>query len=168
MKRFFFSLLFVLLSVAFVFGQTTTGRLSGTISGPDGVLPGATVSITYNQTGREFTATTDGAGSFNFPQLEVGTYSVKVTASGFKTYLANDLKVDVAREYTFTPTLEVGGVQETVTVTAGADIITSTTSQITNTVSPQQILSLPLVTRNPLNLTTLQPGTLHHLAAQPT
>ena len=56
------------------------------------------------------------------------------------------------------PVLELGGVEETVTVTAGADIITSSTSQVTNTVSPQQILSLPLITRNPLNLTTLQPG----------
>lgn len=138
--------------------QVTAGTLSGTVSGPDGVLPGATVTVTYNQTGKELTAVTDSSGNFRFPQLEVGTYSVKVTANGFKTYIANDLKIDVAREYTISPTLELGEVQETVTVTAGADVITSSTSQVTNTVSPQQILSLPLITRNPLNLTTLQPG----------
>lgn len=158
MKNFFFTVLLISLVSAIAVGQTTTGRLSGTVSGPDGVLPGATVTITFNQTNKEFTVTTDGSGNFVFPQLEVGTYSVKVSASGFKTYVATDLKVDVAREYTLNPSLELGGVQETVTVSAGADVITSSTSQVTNTVSPQQILSLPLITRDPLNLTTLQPG----------
>ena len=151
----------ILLLLAFVYlatGQTTTGRLSGTVSGPDGVLPGATVTATANQTAKELTVTTDDSGNFVFPQLEVGNYTVKVTSSGFKTFIANQVKIDVAREYNLTPTLELGDVQETVTVTAGADVITSTTSQVSNTVSPQQILSLPLIERNPLNLTTLQPG----------
>ncbi len=149
------------LLLAFVYlatGQTTTGRLSGTVSGPDGVLPGATVTATSTQTAKELTVTTDDSGNFSFPQLEVGNYTVKVTASGFKTFIANEVKIDVAREYSITPALELGDVQETVTVTAGADVVTSTTSQVSNTVSPQQILSLPLIERNPLNLTTLQPG----------
>lgn len=158
MKRILVSLILVITSVLCVTAQTSTGRLSGTVSGPDGVLPGATVTVKFDQTGRELTATTNGAGSFVFAQLEVGTYSVSVTAAGFKTFIATNLKVDVAREYTLNPTLELGEIQETVTVTAGADVITSTTSQVTNTVSPQQILSLPLLTRNPLDLTTLQPG----------
>lgn len=152
------SLIFIGVSAAFVMAQVTAGVLSGTVSGPDGALPGASVTITSNQTGKELTAVADESGNFKFPQVEVGTYTVKITASGFKTYVATDLKIDVAREYTLNPTLELGQVQETVTVTAGADVITSSTSQVTNTVSPQQILSLPLITRNPLNLTTLQPG----------
>jgi hypothetical protein len=81
-----------------------------------------------------------------------------VTSTGFKTFVANEVKIDVGREYNLTPLLEIGAVQETVTVTAGADVVTSTTSQVSNTVSPQQILSLPLITRNPLSLTTLQAG----------
>lgn len=158
MKKSFLGFLIVLLSSVFTFGQNTTGRLSGTVSSSDGVLPGATVTIVFNKTNKELTTVTDGAGNFNFPLLEVGTYTVKVTATGFKTFVANDLKVDVAREYTLNPTLEIGELQETVTVTAGADVITSTTAQVSNTVSPQQILSLPLITRNPLDLTILQPG----------
>ena len=158
MKRFLMSLFLIGIGAMSALAQLTTGTLSGTVSGPDGALPGATVTITSTQTNKELTAVTDESGNFRFPQIEVGTYTVKITASGFKTYVANDLKVDVAREYTLNPTLELGQVQETVTVTAGADVITSSTSQVTNTVSPQQILSLPLITRNPLNLTTLQPG----------
>ena len=158
MKKILMGFILIASMAVCVFAQTTTGRLSGTVSSPDGVLPGATVTVKFNQTGREFTTVTNESGQFRFLQLEVGTYSVTITASGFKTFVANDLKVDVAREYTLDRTLELGEVQETVEVTAGADIITSNSSQITNTVSPQQIMSLPLITRNPLNLTTLQPG----------
>ncbi len=158
MKKCISSVFLILVCTFAAFAQTTTGRLSGTVSGPDGALPGATVTITSNQTGKETTVTTDSSGQYRFLQLEAGTYNLKVTAEGFKTFVANNVKVDVAREYTLDQTLELGEVQETVVVTAGADIVTSTTSQVTNTVSPQQILSLPLITRNPLNLTTLQPG----------
>lgn len=138
--------------------QTTTGRLSGTVSGPDGLLPNATVVVRDNKTGKEITATTTEDGAFLFSQLEFGTYTVTVTSAGFKTFVANDVKIDVGREHTLSPTMELGSLEESVTVTAGADVVTATTPQVSNTVSPQQILSLPLVTRNPLALTGLQAG----------
>lgn len=139
-------------------GQSTTGRLAGTVSGPDGVLPGATVTATDNKTGKEQTVTADGEGNFLFPQLEFGAYTVKVTSSGFKTFVANEVKIDVGRDYTLSPTLEIGDVSAEVVVTAGADVVTTSTAQVSSTVSPQQILSLPLITRNPLSLTALQAG----------
>ncbi len=138
--------------------QTTTGRLTGTVSGPDGLLPNATVVARDNKTGKELTVTTTDSGSFLFSQLEFGTYRVTVTSAGFKTFVANDVKIDVGREYSLNPTMELGSFEENVTVTAGADVVTATTAQVSSTVSPQQILSLPLVTRNPLTLTALQAG----------
>jgi hypothetical protein len=159
MKRFLFLALALCLSAFTASAQTTAGRLSGTISGPDGVLPGATVSAVDNNTAKEITTTSDSDGHFVIPQLEFGAYTVTVKATGFKTYIANEVKIDVGREYSLSPTLEVGNISENVTVVAGADIVTSTTPQITNTVSPQQILSLPLITRNPLTLILLQAGT---------
>src|SRR5688572_23021093 len=138
--------------------QTTTGSLSGTVSGPDGLLPNATVVARDNKTGKEVTATTTENGAFRFAQLEFGTYTVTITSSGFKTFVANDVKVDVGREYTLNPSMELGSLEESVTVTAGADVVTATSAQVSNTVSPQQILSLPLITRNPLTLTALQAG----------
>jgi hypothetical protein len=159
MKRLLLLTITVLASAIFVVAQTTTGRLSGVVSSPDGVLPGATVTATDNNTGKTQTVTSGEDGAFLFPQLEFGTYTVNVTVSGFKTFTANEVKIDVGRDYSLNPALEVGNVQETVTVTAGADVVTSTTAQVSNTVSPQQILSLPLIERNPLNLITLQAGT---------
>ena len=159
MKRFFIALLAVILASLAVAGQTPTGRLTGTVSSPDGgVLPGTTVKVKFNQTGKTQSVVTGSDGSFAVQQLEPGLYTVTVTSAGFKTFIANEVKIDIGREYNLPAVLEVGNVSETVTVTAGADVITSTSAQVSNVVSPQQILSLPLLTRNPLSLTTLQAG----------
>ncbi|NJM53225.1 MAG: carboxypeptidase regulatory-like domain-containing protein [Blastocatellia bacterium] len=159
MNKISFIGLTILLSAFLTFAQTTTGRLLGTVNGPDGVLPNATITAKDTTTAKEFTVSSKDDGSFLFPQLEFGTYSVTISANGFKTYIANEVKIDVGREYSLSPTLEIGSIQESVTVTAGADVVTATTSQISNTISPQQILALPLLERNPLNLITLQAGT---------
>src|SRR5687767_5207618 len=158
MKRFLTVFLLIVLSAVFAFAQGTTGRLSGTVSGPDGALPGATVLATDIASGKEQTTTTNEEGYYSFSQLEFGTYTIRITAPGFKTLVANEQKIDVGREATLSPILEIGDVTAEVVVTAGADIITATTAQVSNTVSPQQILSLPLLTRNPLSLTGLQAG----------
>ena len=158
MKKILVSMFFVLVSLTFAIAQTATGSLTGTVSTTDGVLPGATVVIINNATAKEQTVTAGESGNFTVQQLQAGTYTVRVTGSGFKTFVANEVKIDVGREYNLSPVLEIGSVSESVTVTAGADVVTSTSAQITNTVSPQQILALPLITRNPLSLTTLQAG----------
>ncbi|MEP6788588.1 MAG: carboxypeptidase-like regulatory domain-containing protein, partial [Acidobacteriota bacterium] len=150
----------LLLSIqAATFAQSTTGRLVGVISSPDGVLPNATVKAKDNKTGKELTVTTGGDGSFTIPQLEFGTYTVTISNAGFKTLVANEVKIDVGREYTLTRTLEIGDVSENVTVTAGAELLNSANAELSNTVSTRQIQDLPLNGRNPLALITLQPGT---------
>jgi hypothetical protein len=160
MRKFLLVVITTILASAALFAQTPTGTLSGTVTSPEGaVVPGATVEIKFKQTGKVQTVTSGDDGGYKVTQLEPGLYSVTVKAPGFKTFVANDVKVDIGREYTLPSPLTIGEVSETVTVTAGADVITSTSAQVTNTVSPQQILSLPLLTRNPLSLTTLQAGT---------
>ena len=142
-----------------IFGQTTTGRLSGVVSTADGVLPNATITARDNKTNKELTVVAKEDGTFLFPQLEFGTYTVTIAVAGFKTFVASDVKIDVGRDYSLNPVLEIGNIQETVTIQAGADIITSTSAQISNTVSPEQIADLPLLARNPINLIGLQAGT---------
>ncbi|MGI8811406.1 MAG: carboxypeptidase regulatory-like domain-containing protein [Pyrinomonadaceae bacterium] len=155
------SLLLVLalfLSTVVVFAQSTTSSLIGTVSGPDGVLPGATVVVKDNKTSKEATVTTDSVGGFKVPNLEIGFYTVTVTAPGFKTFSAEEVKLEVGKDYNLTPRLEIGAISESVTVTAGTDIVNSTDGKLNGTVSNRQLTELPLLTRNPLNFVTLQAG----------
>jgi len=141
-----------------VFAQANIGRLVGTVSSPDGVVSGATIIIIDNQTNQERKIFATSEGTFNYPALLIGTYTVKISAAGFKTVTASEVKIDVGREYLLNVTLEVGDVQDSVTVTAGADVLNATTGELSNTVSPRQVLELPLNGRNPLDLIGLQPG----------
>ncbi|MEP7342217.1 MAG: TonB-dependent receptor [Acidobacteriota bacterium] len=151
------SLLFCI-SVATAFAQTNTGRLVGTVASPDGMIAGATVTITDDKTQKDRTVVTGGDGTFTVPQLEVGNYTVKVTSTGFKTFTATTVKIDIGREFSLPIVLEVGNVSEAVTVTAGTDVLNATTGELSNTVSGKQIIELPLNGRNPLSLIALQPG----------
>lgn len=85
-------------------------------------------------------------------QLDVGLYLVTISAPGHKTFSAGDVKIDIGQEYSLNATLEVGQVSENVTVVAGADVVNSTNAELSSTISPRQVLELPLNGRNPLAL----------------
>ena len=158
MKKFMAALLTLcLLSVA-AFAQTAAGRLNGTVTGPDGNIAGATVTVKDNQTGKEQTVQASGDGTFSIPQLEAGIYTVTVTATGFKTFSATDVKVDVGREFNLNATLEVGNVSETVEVVAGADVVNQSNGELSTSVTPRQVKELPINGRNPLSLLNLIAG----------
>jgi hypothetical protein len=159
MKKVILALLTLLTLTALAFAQSSTGRLVGTVSGPDGVIPGATVVIKDDKTGRERTVLTTGEGAFVFPQLEVGTYGLKISATGFKTNNIEKLVINVGQEYSLDISLEIGSITENVTVTAGADVINSSSAEVSTNVGERQLVELPLNGRNPLSLILLQAGT---------
>ncbi len=159
MKRFVFTVLMLCLSSAAALAQTSnTGSLVGTVSGPDGLIAGANVTVTDDKTQRTATTTTNDQGSFTLSQLDVGEYTVTITAAGFKTFTATKVKIDGGRAYTLNSTLEIGQIQENVTVVAGADVVNSVNGELSTTVSPRQVLDLPINGRNPLALLNLQAG----------
>ena len=159
MRKFFVIGMMLCIFSTLSIGQSTVGRIVGTVSGPDGgLLPGATIVVTDTQTGRSFTSTTNESGGYKFEQLSFGVYTLKVTANGFKTYVANNVKVDANRVYTLNPKLEVGDISAEVTVQAGAELVNSSNAELSTTVSPKQVLDLPLNGRNPLDLLNLQAG----------
>ncbi len=158
MKRFIIATLTLFILAALAVAQSTVGSLRGTVSGPDGLLPGATVTITDNQTGRTITTTSNDSGGFQFEQLNFGTYTLKVSVDGFKTYVANELKIDANRASTINPKLEIGDISAVVNVQASGEIINSSNAALTTTVSTKQVLDLPINGRNPLSLLNLQAG----------
>ncbi|HEY0320727.1 MAG TPA: TonB-dependent receptor [Pyrinomonadaceae bacterium] len=168
MKKVLITVLSLFLLGATVQAQSNTGRLVGTVSDPAGLVPGASIVVRDNQTGKERTVVADNDGTFNMPQLEPGTYTVKITAQGHKTFTANNVKIDVGRDYSLNATLEVGEISESVEVVAGADVLNATNGELSNTVSPRQIQELPLNGRDPTALIGLQAGTAQNGATNTT
>ena len=158
MRKIFMTAFMLSIFAAFALAQSTVGRINGTVSGPDGLLPGATVTITDTQTGRIYTTTTNDNGGYQFEQLNFGLYTLKVTSNGFKSYVANGVKIDANRAYQLNPKLELGDVTAEVTVQAGAELVNSSNAELSTTVSPKQVLDLPINGRNPLALLNLQAG----------
>jgi hypothetical protein len=158
MKKVLLTILTLFLSATMNFAQDTTGRIIGSVSAPDGVIPGATIVVRDNQTGREQTVTASGEGSFTVPQLEFGTYTVTITATGYKIFVVNEVKIDAGREYPLNAQLELGQITEQVTITAGAEQINATNAELSNTISSQQLRELPLNGRSALGLIRLQAG----------
>ena len=149
----------ILLSAAPTAAQTSLGRMSGTVLDSSGaVLPGATITMTSDQTGQVQSTTSTETGAFLFPLVPVGTYKVEIELQGFKSATFTKVSVAVAQEYSLTARLELGNVSENVTVEAGASLVPTTSPEVTTTVGQGQIVSLPLNGRNPISLVQLQAG----------
>lgn len=158
MKKFCFIFLVSLFSAVLVSGQTTTGRLVGTVTEANGaVIPGASVVITDTKTGKERTVTANSDGGFTVPLLDVGVYTVKVSSTGFKSTVYT-VTIQVGQEYSLAVQLEVGQVTENVTVTSQAEALNASNAELSTTLTNRQITELPLATRNPLALILTQAG----------
>ena len=140
--------------------QTTTGVISGIITDAQGgVLPGVTVTARNVDTGVSRTVVTEGDGRFRFAALQPGPYELKAELSGFGPVNVPALTVNTASEITRNVTMQVVGVQESVTVTGEAPIIEVTKTEVSGVVTQDQMQNLPLATRQPMDLALLLPGT---------
>lgn len=154
------NILFCLFFAVLIAQAQNSGRLTGTVLDPsEGAVPDAKVLILNQDTGAQFTASTNAAGSFALSPLDPGGYTVRVTASGFHTAEIKDVKIDVGKEYSLPPIrLQLGEVQESVTVSAGVNLVQTTNAETSVTIYTEQIQDLPLSERNPLQLVGLQAG----------
>src|SRR4051812_1041992 len=102
-------LLAVALCSAAVFGQTATGTITGTISDPAGaVVANAPLQLKNSETGTLFQGASSSTGNYTFSQLPVGTYELSLSMPGFKTYVRQNLGVQVAQTIRVDLALEVG------------------------------------------------------------
>src|SRR5262245_50953452 len=119
------ALLAIPLLAAGAFAQVTTaGRLTGSVTDAQGaVVSNAQVNVKNNETQTIFTATTNKEGSWTLPSISSGNYTVTVTASGFKTTVVQEVKVDVGQSTTVNAMLETGAVNDQVVVTGGGEVL---------------------------------------------
>jgi hypothetical protein len=134
--------------------------LSGTVvDNSGGVIPGANVKIRNNGTGEEVNTVSGSDGGFSAPSLSGGTYTVTVTLMGFKTATLNSVTLMAAVPATVKVALQVGALEENVTVVGDSALVVQTQSpSIATNLTGTQITSLPLTSRNALDSLTSLPG----------
>ena len=116
-------LLILCMGASEALAQGFQGGVRGAIKDSGGVIPGAEVVLINENTGVSRTTQTNERGEYNFPNLDPGTFTLKATLQGYKTYEQQGLRVGTQQFITLDVTLEVGELQETITVTGAAPLI---------------------------------------------
>jgi outer membrane receptor protein involved in Fe transport len=155
---FLFVLLFCVAPAAFA--QGASGQLSGNVVDANGaVVSGATIKLTSLATAQQRETTTNDSGDFAFTLLPAGDYKLEISASGFRTVVVEQVRINVTQTTTLPVRLDAATVSEMVTIKAEAPLVQQETSQVGRTIQEETIRQLPLPTRNFQQLLTLSPGT---------
>jgi outer membrane receptor protein involved in Fe transport len=153
-------LCFVVMAATSLVAQTFRGTILGTVTDPSGaVVAGAQVSAKNTGTGQERVTTTSADGSYTIPELPIGTYTVTITQSGFQTFIATGVTVDVASQRRVDGALKTGEVSTKVEVSADQlPMVETTTNDLGGVLTAQTVENLPVNGRDYTKLIYLNPG----------
>ncbi|HEX8813708.1 MAG TPA: carboxypeptidase-like regulatory domain-containing protein, partial [Terracidiphilus sp.] len=144
--------------------QELTATLAGTVTDTTGaVIPNATITVTENATKAVRVVTSDATGNFVVTTLQAGTYTVSVASTGFESFVAKSVVLNVAEKRGLNIQLKAGAASTTVTVEAAAVTVDTESSAQAGTLTGQQITGLELAGRNFQQLVTLQPGVVSQM-----
>lgn len=150
LRKFFYCVTLSFVAVAclaprLVAQQVAVAQVTGQVSDPNGAaLPGARVEMTEIDRSAVHTVTTDANGNYLLPGLPVGRYRLSVSKAGFKTYVLNDIVLQVNDHVSFNASLQIGQVTETVEVSSEAPLVQTETAAISNVIDSRQMVDLPL------------------------
>jgi hypothetical protein len=164
--------MFLLASTISVLAQTTNGNIQGTITDPSGaVIEGATVTARNVDTGLTLTAATSNAGFYALANVPPGRYSISIQGPNLKKYVREGVTVQTAATVALDIQMQLGGVSESVTVSADATQLETETSDVGATVQQSLVQNLPLevngTVRNPVQFITLVPGFVGNVGNNP-
>ena len=150
---------FVMLTPNCAVWASVSGSISGTVKDPLGsVLPHAQVEVFDLNTGASYSTTADDRGFYILPVLPVGRYELDVKAPGFSAYQRKNINLDTNAVLTFDVALQIGGVQQTVSVSDNSLHIETSSTQLGDVISDRQMTAVPLNGRSYTDLLSLQPG----------
>src|SRR5712692_9673045 len=150
--------LVILLVAPFAGGQSTGGRIRGTVmDASGGAVAGATVTLINEATGSTRQVQTSATGDYTFIEVPVGTYEIDVNQQGFKKYVRK-VVVNLNEVVIVDLALQVGGTTEVVEVTSAPPVVDTTSTQLGTIVNERSSTQLPLNTRDVYQLLQLQPG----------
>src|SRR5688572_20415241 len=152
------ALVVVAVLVAPLAGYAQDAVFTGTVTDSTGaVLPGVTVTAINEATGNTFIAVTDGTGTYRIP-ARVGAYRISAELQGFTTVQRTGVRLLVGQTIGVDMQMNPSTIQETVTVSAEAPLIETTTSSLGGNIDPAQVQELPVNGRNWMALAILAPG----------
>ncbi|HXT85651.1 MAG TPA: carboxypeptidase-like regulatory domain-containing protein, partial [Verrucomicrobiae bacterium] len=154
-------LLAFLIGIGTASAQVPTGSIVGTVlDAQKAAVPGATVTITSEDTGAKYTTKTAANGEYSVASLNFGFYRVDVVKDGFKAGSVTGLKLDASSRLSVPPiVLEVGAQSETVTVEAStSQQVQTTDASVTTHIDQKQLQDLPIANRQPSSMLSLEPG----------
>jgi hypothetical protein len=154
-------LLVALLAFSFscAYGADVNAHIKGSVTDPAGaVIAKAKVIAVNENTGVIYTTESQDDGGYLFPQLPIGTYTVKVTAQGFKEFQATGIVLNISQEYVEPVVLTVGATSDVIEIHADAVQVNTTDMQLSNVVNSNQMVELPLINRNFTGLALTLPG----------
>jgi hypothetical protein len=141
------------------FGQAGSGGISGSVSDTSGaIIPGATVSARNDASGATISTVSTAAGLYSFVSLSPGSYHVTASAKGFATVIQRSVSVTVDQVSTINFKLNVGSVNQVVTVTSTAELVDTSNSTVGQLINAAAIDRVPLLTRNVFDLVQLSAG----------
>ena len=140
--------------------QSVYGSIYGTVLDMSGaVVPNATIVVKNQQKDTSFTAQTNSVGQYRVDHLVPDTYSVTITAPGFKSYTVNGLQVNAGDTPKVDANLEVGSVSQSITVAASAEELLKTEHQdVALSIQQETLQELPIVGQSMSNILLLSPG----------
>jgi hypothetical protein len=142
-----------------ILAQQGTGVLQGTITDPTGsVLPDAAITVQNQETGIMRSVKTDSQGHFLVPALQTGVYKIRAEHNGFQVEERDNIQLTVGQQLALNFIMKVGTANQTVEVEEQAPLLSTEQSQVSSTISQEQIKDLPLLSRNFLALAALVPG----------
>jgi len=141
------------------YAQEVRGTITGRVLDANkAIVPGAMVRITNEAQGTSVAVQTTDAGLFRAPNLIPGTYQVVVEVSGFKKYVRNGLELRIGETIEANVELEVGTVDQSVTITGDAPTLETATASQGQIVDSRRVAELPLVHGDPYTMMGLAPG----------
>ena len=162
-----FRLASTVLACLFIFAglvsaQSATATLNGTVHDSAGAsMPDANISIQNQGTGISLESKSTSDGNFSFTGLASGTYTVTISKPGFASYAEKDIFLGPTVVRSVNASLNVGQVNSQVTVEASGAQVQTETSQLSNSVTQEQVETLPLNGRNYQSLSALMPGVVN-------
>jgi len=135
------------------------GSISGTVKDPSGgLLPNAEVTVREVNTGLLYHTHTDGKGYYTLPVLPVGRYELDIQAPGFRGYQRTDVVLDTNAALSLNASLQVGNVDQTVSVNDNTLHVETTSTQLGQVITGRQMTAVPLNGRSYTDLLSLQAG----------